>query len=44
MEQVRVPISELVAVMRGLCENVAEATTWDALKQQYPLQAAPSEA
>ena len=44
MEQVRVPIAELVPVLRGLCENVAEATSWQALKQQYPLQEAAAEA
>lgn len=44
MEQVRVPVAELVGVLRGLCENVAEATSWQELKKQYPVQEPPADA
>jgi glycyl-tRNA synthetase len=42
MEQVRVPVADLVGVMRGLCDATG-SMTWDDMKAKYPLQAAPAE-
>jgi glycyl-tRNA synthetase len=39
MEQVRVPIAELVTVLKGLCEATSESVTWEDMRGKYPLQA-----
>lgn len=41
-EQVRVPIGDLVAVLKGLCDPQAELD-WAAMKSKYPVQAPPAD-
>jgi glycyl-tRNA synthetase len=40
-EQVRVPIPELVPVLRDLCDTQSGDLDWDTMKKKYPIQAAP---
>lgn len=40
-EQVRVPIPDLMSVLRDLCDPQSGSLDWDAMKKRYPIQAAP---
>jgi glycyl-tRNA synthetase len=44
MEQVRVPMKELAAALRGLCDHTVGAWTWADMKEKYPIQVPPAEA
>jgi hypothetical protein len=40
-EQVRVPIAELIAVVKDLCDQQFGTLDWKAMKAKYPVQTAP---
>lgn len=43
MEQVRVPVAELVSVLKSLCELGSGSVTWADMRDRYPEQAPPAE-
>ena len=44
MQQVRVPVAELVSVLKSMCELNSNGATWADMRERYPAQAPPADA